>query len=176
MRRLPAVVLALVLLACSRTLDPQRAVQFTPTPAPFAPVDVGAVRIYEGVSESSYPTRPVRIAYARVPRKQADNGAVFLSLRDGAARRGANAVLRVRTEAGVEYVAVRFDSLGFVEAERLASIMRGGAPSLGNGVTSATEAGSAPGGDVYVRGYCRKDGVCVRPHTRSRPGGGRRKP
>jgi hypothetical protein len=29
------------------------------------------------------------------------------------------------------------------------------------------------GGDVHVNGYYRKDGTYVRPHTRSRPGGGR---
>jgi hypothetical protein len=37
---------------------------------------------------------------------------------------------------------------------------------IDDGATS----GSAPGKDVHVRGYYRKDGTYVRPHTRSAPG------
>jgi len=35
------------------------------------------------------------------------------------------------------------------------------------------QAGSVSGGQVYVRGYYRKDGIYVRPYTRSAPGYGR---
>jgi hypothetical protein len=58
------------------------------------------------------------------------------------------------------------------------------APAGGTGGTAWTlrdltyarpaPSGSSGGGTVYVRGYTRKDGTYVRPHTRSAPGSGRR--
>jgi hypothetical protein len=52
------------------------------------------------------------------------------------------------------------------------------APPASSYVPAASSGGSpyiSSGGDVSVRGYRRKDGTLVRPHTRSRPGSGKRK-
>jgi hypothetical protein len=35
--------------------------------------------------------------------------------------------------------------------------------------TASPSTSGSSGGSVQVRGYCRRDGVCVRPHTRRRP-------
>jgi hypothetical protein len=45
------------------------------------------------------------------------------------------------------------------------------AEPTGPGPTTKTEPSPSSSGTVYVRGYVRKDGTYVRPHTRSRPKG-----
>lgn len=41
--------------------------------------------------------------------------------------------------------------------------------------SGGSSASPSSGGSVHVRGYYRRDGTYVRPHTRSRPGGSRRR-
>ena len=43
--------------------------------------------------------------------------------------------------------------------------------SAGGSTASPGGSTASPGGPVHVRGYCRRDGTCVRPHTRRRPRG-----
>lgn len=169
MRRLLAPLLAALLASCASAGPSTPPIAFAPTPQAYAAVDVSTMRVYEDVREADLPAPPLRIAHARQPRGSKDNGALILALRDAAAARGANAILRLWDAEGAEYVAVRLDSAGLAAADRFVLNRAGG------GATAGTPAGSSatPGEDVQVRGYCRKDGVCVRPHTRSRPGSGR---
>ena len=89
-------------------------------------------------------------------------------------RAGANAVLRI---AAGRWYAVFADSAQLASAFRMDSMARALADSsvaIGRRIgASATGGGggvgAGSGGEVKVKGYCRSDGVCVRPHTREKP-------
>lgn len=78
----------------------------------------------------------------------------------------------------------RLNQIAVTSADRRREVASGAVPGYDDGWTmsdlgrarrpAATSTGG--GGDVYVRGYTRRDGTYVRPHTRSAPGsGGRRR-
>jgi hypothetical protein len=126
----PALAIAAtsaLLLGCAG--PKQSWLALTPTPEAYAAVDVDAVRVYPDVREADFPALPLRIARARLPRgwKPADEGLLFRAVRTAGAQRGANAVLRHRTERGeLQFVAVRLDAAGFQVADRLVVARAGG--------------------------------------------------
>ena len=84
-----------------------------------------------------------------------------------AGRRGANHVTLLRV-GGRRMVRAYYVRISVPVAVLPAD--SAGARRLGGG-SSASPSG---GGSVHVRGYYRRDGTYVRPHTRSRPGSGPR--
>jgi len=181
----PAISL-LLLVGCAHPAPPSlpTPIAYSQTAGAFAPVDVSAVRVYDNVREADFPARPLRIASIEIttPRRDEDIGLQLLALRDASAPRGANTILRLRTAAGFQFVALRLDDEGVRTAYRVA-LIRAASDSGGSSPAGPATAGppTRSSEDVHVRGYCRRDGVCVQPHTRSRPrssGGssGRRRP
>ncbi|MBY0491033.1 MAG: hypothetical protein K2R93_14415 [Gemmatimonadaceae bacterium] len=81
--------------------------------------------------------------------------------RETVASAGANAFLR-RDKRSL--VAVHLDSAGFATVRSISSARTARA------IGASRDGASAKSGDVVqVKGYCRKDGVCVAPHTRAKP-------
>ncbi len=81
--------------------------------------------------------------------------------RETVASAGANAFLR-RDKRSL--VAVHLDSSGFAAVRSISSARA--ASAIG---ASRLGAPAKSGDVVQVKGYCRKDGVCVAPHTRAKP-------
>jgi uncharacterized protein YbjQ (UPF0145 family) len=159
-------LLVSVLLGCAGNQN----VESYPVPETYSQVPVSEVRIYRAVYYDALPPSTPRLA--RVQNRKALSVAqeekLLTALRNNAARRGANAIVRVRTDDGTEYLAVRLDSPSSLALAD--SLERAAAAASSSGTRSwGGSSGSSPGKEVHVRGYCRKDGTCVRPHTRSRP-------
>jgi hypothetical protein len=86
---------------------------------------------------------------------------------------GANGAAIRRRDGDRWIVALRVTAVPRTAADSIASISSGRVLADSSRSSAPAATGSSGGGTVRVRGYCRRDGVCVRPHTRSRP---RRRP
>lgn len=160
-------LLGLVLGACAHSpvVTPVR-----PTAAAYPSTRPDEVRFYG--SEAIIPFEYAVIATIEPRRtlKELDDSELrpFRAL---AAKRGANGLAIDRTLDGV----LRFLAVRVSETPRqIAHTPVSAAQDSGNAATGSTSRGGCVGScDVHVRGYTRRDGTYVRPHTRSRPGGGR---
>jgi hypothetical protein len=92
-----------------------------------------------------------------------------------AAKRGANGLALDRAPDGrARFIAVRLTATP--RTRERTSAMGDTASKTRSGTSSSAAPGGCVGScDVQVRGYTRRDGTYVRPHTRSRPGGSRRR-
>jgi len=154
-----------------------------PSPAPEAvpalasvAIQPSDVRIYYEIRYYQLPTltpRLARMAWPYAP-GSAEEDAAITTFRQQAAKRGANAIVTESSEGKTYMVAVVLtDGAKEVVKDLIAKNNDGpGATELEDGPTGASDGSAAPvnsSGPVHVRGYTRKDGTYVRPHTRSRP-------
>jgi hypothetical protein len=162
--RLLTVLVTATLVACGGG----PAVQLMPDAA-YQPVPAEAVRVYPALSDAAISPAPVRVATARVRTatpSEAEYTRLVTALRRKAAPRGANALMRTSGRDGFWLVAVFLTDSQRILADSLtvlsSSTARGHVPIY-------VSPGASGGGTVQVKGYRRKDGTYVRPHTRSRP-------
>jgi uncharacterized membrane protein YgcG len=151
--------------------------------SPLAPESVRAERM------DVLPANLVRLARVemRQPGGEPDS-ALVNRIRSRAARRGGTLVAwRILRPGVVEYTLARDPVLAAALDRRMAAQRDSAARGLGTDGSGGPHGGSSAGGgvsgggcsgscSVHVRGYTRKDGTYVRPHTRSAPRrGGRRR-
>ena len=170
-------VLLLSLLASACATAPQQPAAFGP-----APVDLSAGETYAATepdrillfSAADAPKAYTAIAKVRVASGDAARTSLY-NFRFYAAKRGATGIAMIPTaEGGIEYVAFFHQPAPGTLVD--ATPENVSAPKS----TRASSGGCVGSCTVNVRGYTRKDGTYVRPHTRNRPGtkssSGRRKP
>jgi hypothetical protein len=134
-------------------------------------VTEGDVRVYQHVDEADLRGPLVRVSTRATRAKHRSVSAqqrALATFKTAAAAHGANVVLVDEDVAEQTYWAYR---LTHVDAFRGAdSLEQARATAIARARSAASMApASTGGGQVYVRGYCRKDGVCVQPHTRRKP-------
>lgn len=168
--------------------EPTIALEYLQPGAAYLPLPLESVRAER---MDAVPANLVRLARVEMPQPLGEpDTAVVSRIRSRAAWQGGTLVAwRILRPGLVEYTIAR-DPVLAAALDRVMAAQRdsaaqglgrygsGGAPASGGGSTAGS--GSASGGcvgscSVHVRGYTRKDGTYVRPHTRSAPrSGGRR--
>lgn len=137
--------------------------QVNELPSPqYSPTPEREIRTELSVSEADLGPEalPVAVALNRKDRPAGDENALH-ALIPIASRRGAMIVVRAAPARGQGLVAMRLTSPA--ATARVDSITRGLVAS------AATVGPESAGGPVYVKGYRRKNGTYVAPHTRRRP-------
>ncbi len=155
----PALLIAILLGACAPTRPaavPEPALYPT---AEFTPVPAERVAVWAFTSDAA-DGRAVRVASQRLPAAYKRSRSQYLAtFRSESGARGANVIVVERMADGSEeWVAYYF-------AAEAARVRAAGGTTAGSSAQGCT--GSC---DVQVKGYRRKDGTYVKPHTRSRPG------
>lgn len=199
-RKLAVSLLAAVAAACAvpsaapgpRPSLPEIVIQRTQPGVDYTPIELDLV-------QAMYATAPlahaVQVGRAEIATREGatPDSILMKEVRTRAARQGGTMVTWRRvTPYTLEFIVFRDPVIARLSDQRLAARQDSAARGLGrfaNGAsvpaasgasTSSSSGGGSSGGctgscSVHVRGYTRKDGTYVRPHTRSAPGrGGRR--
>lgn len=179
--------LILVLAACGTTTTHPAA--STPANAAAMTMDLAPGRSFPAVPTDSVvivakwqiSADHVPVLEMQRPEKLSDVEFIprLMDFRVQSARRGANAIYSLLNPHGrvVGYVAVVDPGLALRRLARADSIAKAKFEADAAAARAAAGASGSGGGctgdcSVHVRGYYRKDGTYVRPHTRSRPGSG----
>lgn len=169
-------------------LEPAITLEYLQPAATYSPLPLESIRAER---MDAVPAHLVRLARVEMPQPLGEpDSAVVNRIRSRAAWQGGTLVAwRILRPGLVEYTIAR-DPVLAAALDRMMAAQRdsaaqglgrygsGGTPAGGGGSTAV--GGSSSGGcvgscGVHVRGYTRKDGTYVRPHTRSAPrSGGRR--
>ncbi len=166
------MVVVFAALAASACAYSPRVTPLAPAGVAFAATDADHVGFYASESAVPWEYLPVATIGARHTLRNFD-AATLRPFREIAARQGADALVLDRMSSGrMQFLAVH---LSTVPRRAAHAAVTGGAVEDSGATAGGTARGGCSGScDVHVRGYTRKDGTYVHPHTRSRPGGGRR--
>jgi hypothetical protein len=140
----------------------------------LSPVPSDSVVVYE--SEAAIPNQSFVVA-TFTHRSSRYSESDFERYRARVAALGSNAMVVQRTNGHVVFAGFRMTSLPKPGPASAGAVATGDGSSGSNGSGSVSPGGCSGSCPVHVRGYTRKDGTYVRPHTRSAPGtrsGGRR--
>jgi hypothetical protein len=143
------------------------AVERLPAPMAFRPVLLDSVKLVRSVQVPSG-----QRVIGRYQSLAISDTAVIRELRERAASWGATAVLvRPGLQRGTEYLLIRDATRADAWADQRAALDAGASSTsgAGHGTAGGSSGGCVSNCTVNVRGYTRKDGTYVRPHTRSAP-------
>jgi hypothetical protein len=132
------------------------------------------ISVYRSVYYIDLPASPPRLARAATPKRLSEHEReeLIARLRRSAAPLGANTIIQGDTASGTELVAIYVAT--DEDRQLIEKMQRRATERLIDGILSGDnghigEGRSGSNGPVHVRGYTRKDGTYVKPHTRSRP-------